>query len=73
MWMDMEKDWDRVSLAVERLHAQHTEAKRGWVATQGKDLKRTHDPTKAKAIIDARKAAGLWYASEDFPEDEDET
>ena len=73
MWLDSGKDWDKVSLSVARIHAQHTESKRGWIAQQGKEIKKNHSETKAKAIFAARKAAGLWYPSDDFEDDEDET
>ena len=62
-----------MKLHVERLHEQRTEAKRGMIAVQGKELKRTHTEEKAQKIIDARKASGLWYPSEDFEGDDDET
>ena len=51
---------------------QQTESKRGMVAVQGKDIRKSHTKEKADAIIAARKASGLWYASEDFEHDEDE-
>ena len=72
MWLDFDKDWDRVSLAVERMHRQETEAKQGMVAVQGETLKDTHSKEKAEAIIASRKASGMWYESEDFPDDPDE-
>lgn len=73
MWLDCDKNWDKVQLEVERLHAQETEAKQGVIAVQGKTIKQTHSSEKATAIIAARKTTGMWYESEDFPGDEDET
>lgn len=73
LWLDHNRDWDAVALEVQRIHEEGTEARRGWVATQGKTIRETHDPEKAEQIISARKAAGMWYASDDFPEDDDET
>lgn len=73
MWLDCEKNWDQVSLAVERLHQHETEAKQGMIAIQGKTIKATHSKEKADAIIEARKQNGMWYASEDFPDDDDDT
>jgi len=72
MWLDYDKDWDRVSLAVERLHRQETESKQGLVAVQGKTIKQTHSLEKAESIMESRKSSGLWYQSEDFPDDPDE-
>lgn len=72
MWLDCDKSWDKVILEVERIHKLKSEAKRGWVAVQGKDIKRTHDDDKAKALIASRKASGLWYPSEDFENDDDD-
>lgn len=73
MWLDSGKEWDQVKIKVDRLHEQRTEAKRGMVAMQGKDIKKNHSEEKAQKIIAARKAAGLWYPSDDFEEDDDET
>ena len=73
MWLDSGKEWDQVKLKVDRLHEQRTEAKRGMIATQGKDLKKTHTEEKAQQIMAARKASGLWYPSDDFEGDDDET
>ena len=55
MWLDCDKNWDKVQLEVERLHAQETEAKQGVIAVQGKTIKETHSSEKAAAIIAARK------------------
>lgn len=72
IWLDSDKNWDSVKLHVDRLHAAQTKSKRGFIAIQGKDLKKTHTEQKALAIISARKASGMWYASEDFEDDDDE-
>ena len=72
MWLDCDKNWDRVQLEVERQHEQRVEAERGWVATQGKDIRKTHTEEKAEQLFKSRKAAGLWYPSEDFEGDNDE-
>lgn len=71
MWLECNKDWNKVSSAVERLHESSTEGKRGWIATQGKDIRKTHDADKADQVIAARKASGMWFQSEDFPDDDD--
>lgn len=72
MWLDSGKDWDKVTLMVERVHAAETEAKRGWIAVQGKDIKKNHDAAKADALIQLRKTTGMWYPSEDFENDDDD-
>jgi len=72
MWLDYDKNWDQVSLAVERLHRQETESKQGLVAVQGKTIKQSHSLEKATAIMESRKSNGMWYQSEDFPDDPDE-
>lgn len=72
MWLDAGKDWDKVSIQVERIHAADTEAKRGWIAVQGKDIRKTHESTKAETIIQLRKSTGMWYPSEDFENDDDD-
>lgn len=73
MWLDSQKSWDTVALKVERMHSESVESTKGWVAQQGKDIKKTHSEEKAEAIFKLRKASGLWYPSEDFENDDDET
>ena len=73
LWLDSGKSWDTVKLKVERMHAESVESTRGWVAQQGKDIRKNHSDEKAEAIFKARKASGLWYPSEDFPDDDDDT
>ena len=72
MWLDSGKNWDQVALEVKRVHSQETEAKSGFVAMQGKTIKENHSEEKALKIIQLRKETGLWYKSEDFPDDDDE-
>lgn len=73
IWLESGKSWDSVALHVEREHAQSTEAKSGWIAIQGKTLKQTHSEEKFRNLVNNRKSSGLWYPSEDFADDDDET
>lgn len=58
---------------MERLHKQQHESKRGWITVQGKELKKSHDPDKLEKLIQLRKSTGMWFESEDFPGDDDDT
>ena len=72
MWLDMGKSWDAVALKVKRTHEESHESQRGWVAKQGRVLKEEKGVEKATKIMASRKAAGLFYRDEDFPDDEDD-
>lgn len=65
--------WDTTCLAVERKQSQTNEAKRGWIAKRGKDIKIEYGEEKGLQIIASRTSAGLYYESEDFPNDADDT
>ena len=40
MWLDSQKCWDTVAIKVERMHSESVESTKGWVAQQGKDIKK---------------------------------
>ncbi len=71
--MDSDKDWEQTQLQVERIQSQTNEAKKGWIGVQGKTIKSQYGEEKAKTIINARTASGLYYNDDLFPEDEDDT
>ena len=72
MWLDSGKSWDSLALQIQRTHQIRNRATKGWITIQGKDLKKTHEASKAQHLIEARKKAGLYYPSSDFPEDDDD-
>eukprot|EP00435_Cladocopium_sp_Y103_P065388 s488_g27.t1 len=74
MWLDSGKDWTQCQLVLERSMKQKNEAERGWCAQQGHDIKKKYknNPEKAEKVMSSRRAAGLWYADDDFPDDPDE-
>ena len=70
MWLDAEKDWDTCVLEVERIQSQRNISKRGWVAIQGKELKKRYDTEEKWEKVRAdRVAKGLYYQDDDFPDD----
>ena len=73
LWLDSNKNWDSVLLSVERSHSLKNEASKGWITVQGKELRKTHEGDKADKIMAIRKASGMWFASQDFPDDDEES
>ena len=75
MWLDAKRDWTKCQLLPERKVKQENEAERGWCAVQGRDLKAKYQstPEKAEKLMSTRKSQGLWYADDDFPDDDDES
>ena len=65
MWLEAGRDWQQVQIQVERVQQQKSIASRGWEAVQGKELKkRYNDEAKYTALINARRASGLYYEDE---------
>jgi len=74
MWLDSGKDWSAVELTVERIQEQKSISKKGWVAVQGKELKKRYSTEeKWEAVKTDRKNRGLFYEDDDFPDDDDDT
>eukprot|EP00435_Cladocopium_sp_Y103_P028895 s2438_g7.t1 len=73
LWLDSNQDWEQCRLSVERKHQQRNIASRGWVAKQGKELKKQYTPEKWESVKASRKNAGLYYEDDDFPGDDDDT
>lgn len=72
MWCDANRNWDEVKLQVQRKVEATNRAKRGWEAVQGKVLKDRLAPEKFDKLIASRKAFGMFYEDEDFPNDVDD-
>ena len=74
MWLEADQDWEETQVTLERKLTQKNQAKRGWTAVQGKELKKRFEnkPEKAQVIMESRKASGLYYEDTDFPGDPDE-
>ena len=70
LWLDAEKDWEKCELQVERIQSQRNISKRGWIAVQGKELKKKYDTEEKWEKVRAdRVAKGLYYQDDDFPDD----
>lgn len=70
LWLDAEKDWEKCELQVERVQSQRNISKRGWIAVQGKELKKKYDTEEKWEKVRAdRVAKGLYYQDDDFPDD----
>ncbi|CAK9040577.1 unnamed protein product [Durusdinium trenchii] len=72
LWLDNNKSWEKCKVEVERRAELEHQSVRGWEAVQGKDLKKRYTEEKYEALVKSRKAAGLWYQCDDFPDDPDE-
>ena len=72
IWLDQDRDWNACTLEVERRQESQNVSKRGWKAVQGKELKAKYSEEKWQKVLQARKAAGLFYEDEDFPGDDDD-
>lgn len=68
-WLDAGRDWDQCRLIMERTHSNSDENLSGWIAKSGKDLVKEFGEEKGKQLMDKRYQSGLYYNSEDFPED----
>lgn len=69
-WLDAGGQWDECKVIIERKQKSSVEGLSGWVAMKGKDIAASYGDTKAKVIFDSRKASGLTYPDEDFPDDD---
>ena len=72
MWLDCGRDWSQCALTLERKMEKKNEGSKGWEAVQGKTLRAKYDEDKFAALVKSRKASGLWYADDDFPDDDDD-
>jgi hypothetical protein len=73
LWCDQGRDWAKCVLVLERKQEQRNTAQRGWVAVQGKDLKKKYATDEQyKKVIADRYSKGLYYDCEDFPDDADD-
>ena len=70
MWMDSDKSWDKCEVLLERKMQKKNEGTKGWQAIQGKTLAEQFQEEKWIKIRDSRKASGMWYPDEDFPDDD---
>lgn len=57
-------------MIMQRRQTTVNESLSGWVAISGRDLETTYGKEKAKILRDRRFASGLYYNSDDFPDDE---
>eukprot|EP00435_Cladocopium_sp_Y103_P029566 s936_g7.t1 len=73
LWLDAGHDWSKTQMQVERVNQQKHTAQRGWVAIQGKELKKRYTEEKWEQVKESRKKAGLYYQDDDFPDDDDDT
>lgn len=69
-WLEAGRSWDKARLIITRTHKNENESLAGWVAKCGRDLVKEFGEEKAKKLFAARTAAGLYYNSDDFPDDE---
>ena len=72
IWLDCNKDWNSCKLEVERLSSSRTTAEKGWEAVQGKELRQKLSQEKFDQLVASRKASGLCFDDDDFPNDVDE-
>ena len=70
MWMDSGKSWDKCEVLLERKMEKKNEGTKGWQAIQGKVLAEQLQHDKWIKIRDSRKASGMWYPDDDFPDDD---
>lgn len=73
MWLDYDKSWDAVTLAVERVHQTKQKSTTGMIAVKGKNLRKEYSDEQVEKLIKSRKESGLWYADTDFPDCEEDT
>jgi hypothetical protein len=72
VWLDNGGDWDATKVQVERTQSQKNSTVNGWRAVQGKELRPKYTPEKFAQLVASRRAAGLFYKDDDFPDDEDD-
>ena len=72
LWLDSDKDWDEVQVMVERKQQTINMERNQLQAVKARELKKSMDETKYKALIEKRMSQGLWYKDTDFPEDEED-
>lgn len=68
-WLDAGRDWDQRRLILQRTHSNSDENLSGRIAKSGKDVVKEFGEEKGKQLMDKRYGAGLFYNSEDFPDD----
>ena len=68
-WLDSGRDWSKCVLKVQRAVQARNRATKGWEAIQGKEIRKKMSEEKFLKVVEARKAAGLFYEDEDFPGD----
>ena len=61
---------EKCEILVERKLEKKNPPSKGWEAFQGKVLAQKYDEAKWNKIRESRKASGLWYQAEDFPDDD---
>ncbi|CAJ1329636.1 unnamed protein product, partial [Effrenium voratum] len=72
LWLDGSKDWKKVTYEVERTVQSRNLNRKQWQAQKGRTILQDYGDAKGTKILEARKAAGLWYPDPDFPEDSEE-
>ena len=72
LWLDSDRDWKETEAAVQRMSRTDNMTRSQWQAVQGKELRKAYSEAKFIALIQKRKAAGLYYVDSDFPEDDDD-
>ena len=68
-WLDAGRNWDKCRMIMKRSHVNSNESLSGWIAKSGKDLVTEYGEEKAKSLMERRYASGLYYNSDDFPDD----
>eukprot|EP00438_Fugacium_kawagutii_P008777 Skav220297 [mRNA] locus=scaffold2356:69318:70939:+ [translate_table: standard] len=68
-WLDSGRSWDMCRLTLERSRKASNEAASGWIAVKGRQLIADYGDEKGKTLMDRRYRDGLFYDSEDFPDD----
>lgn len=68
-WLDAKGSWDECKLVLDRTRKNSTESVSGWVGVQGKKLVDEYGKDKAQILMDRRTTDGLFYDSDDFPDD----
>ncbi|CAK9058346.1 30S ribosomal protein S6 [Durusdinium trenchii] len=72
IWLDNGMSWERTEIAVVREQESKNLARSEMVGVQAKDIRAKLGNEKADQVIEARKAAGLYYLDDDFPTDPEE-
>ena len=69
IWLDNGMSWERTEIAGVREQESKNLARSEMVGVQAKDIRAKLGNEKADQVIEARKAAGLYYLDDDFPTD----